>query len=218
MNGWQPTEVDRRGSDGMYASSDPEVISQQIDHTREAMAETLDEIQRRLEPEHVTSYLKDVAYFIVLEVKALARDMAGQMRESMPDTPAPGIALPTAVTSAYERQARPTWAQESNGSTPGDAFHTDKEQGGSMPNQAQRLWQKVEANPIAIGALGLALGGVLAAAAPRTAKEDHLLGETRDHLLDTMQETATRTVDSVRTAAVETGTAVLEEATGTRSA
>src|SRR4051812_16688997 len=77
MSTWD-AEARRPASPDAAQSDDPEVISQQIDHTRGAMADTLDEIQRRLEPEHVSSYVKDVAYYVVLELKSVARDFASE--------------------------------------------------------------------------------------------------------------------------------------------
>lgn len=85
-----------------------------------------------------------------------------------------------------------------------------------MVNQAQGLWQKLEANPLALGAVGLAVGSIVGVIAPRLQKEDQLMGEARDHLLEHMQAGAEQAAGHLRTAAVETGTAVFKEATGSR--
>ncbi len=42
--------------------------------------------------------------------------------------------------------------------------------------------------PLALGAIGVAIGAVIAAMAPRTHKEDELMGDTRDRLLDQAKE------------------------------
>ena len=42
--------------------------------------------------------------------------------------------------------------------------------------------------PLALGALGVAIGALFAAMAPRTQKEDELMGSTRDQLLDQAKE------------------------------
>jgi hypothetical protein len=42
--------------------------------------------------------------------------------------------------------------------------------------------------PLALGAIGVAIGAVIAAMAPRTRKEDELMGDTRDRLLDQAKE------------------------------
>ena len=85
-----------------------------------------------------------------------------------------------------------------------------------MANQAQGLWQKLEGNPLALGAVGLAVGSIVGAIAPRLQKEDQLMGEARDQLMENVQVTAEETVENLRAAAVETGSAVLKEATSAR--
>ena len=82
-----------------------------------------------------------------------------------------------------------------------------------MSNQTQGLWKKLEANPIALGAVGIAVGSIVGAIAPRLQQEDELMGEAREHVMENLQATAGQTVESLRTAAVETGNAVLKEAT-----
>jgi hypothetical protein len=42
--------------------------------------------------------------------------------------------------------------------------------------------------PLALGAIGLAIGAIVAAMAPRTRKEDELMGDTRDRMLDQAKE------------------------------
>ncbi len=42
--------------------------------------------------------------------------------------------------------------------------------------------------PLALGAIGVAIGAIFAAMAPRTRKEDELMGDTRDRLLDQAKE------------------------------
>lgn len=193
--------------------TDPEVINRQIDHTREAMAGTLDEIQRRLEPEQVSSYVKDVAYYVALELKAVARDLAG---EAMTNVRA---AAPKPSLGASHREARETpRLPESTRSFL--ARYTGRQSGvkvGKMSNQTQGLWKKLEANPLALGAAGIALGSVVGAIAPRLQQEDQLMGEARDQVMEHLQSTAGETVESIRTAAADTGTAVMKEATRSSS-
>lgn len=193
------------------AASDPEVISRRIDHTRDAMAGTLDEIQRRLEPEQVSSYVKDVAYYVVLELKGAVRDLAGEAMTSVRS------ASPTSSGGATMQEAPET--PHLTESTRGllakySGWQSGTKAGqGHMANQAQGLWQKLEANPIALGAVGLAVGSIVGAIAPRLQQEDQLMGEARDHLIENVQATAEQTAESLRAAAVETGSAVLKEAT-----
>lgn len=200
------------GTQGMTSTdvsgeTDPEVISRQIDHTRDSMAGTLDEIQRRLEPEQVSSYLKDVAYYVVLEAKGAVRDLAGEamtsVRSGSPKTPAGTSGQASRETPRLTESTRAFLAKYAKRQPATKAGQ------GQMSNQAQGLWQKLEANPIALGAVGIAVGSLVAAIAPRMPKEDEIMGEARDRIVGDVQATA----ESLRSAAVETGTAVLKEAT-----
>lgn len=195
------------------AESDPAVISRQIDRTREAMAGTLDEIQRRLEPEHVSSYVKDVAYYVVLELKGAVRDLAGEAMSSVrAASPLP------AGTANRETPVAPHLTESTRGVLSRyTGWQSETKTGqGQMVNQAQGLWQKLEANPLALGAVGLAVGSIVGAIAPRLQKEDQLMGEARDQLMENVQVTAEEAVENLRAAAVETGTAVFKEATSAR--
>jgi hypothetical protein len=196
------------------ADSDPEVISRRIDHTREAMAGTLDEIQRRLEPEQVSSYVKDVAYYVVLELKGAVRDLAGEAMTSVRSA-APTLSAGTSTRESPEapRLTQSTRALLSKYTGWQSGTKAGHEQ---MSNQTPGLWKKLEANPIALGAVGLAVGSIVGAIAPRLQQEDQLMGEARDHLMENVQATAEQTAENVRAAAVETGNAVLKEATNQR--
>lgn len=194
------------------AESDPAVISRQIDHTRDAMAGTLDEIQRRLEPEQVTHYVKDVAYYVVLELKGAVRDLAG---EAMTNVRA-ASPKPDGRTSTFGSSATPGLTGSTRAFLSKYRGQQAQKKAGHMSNQAQSLWNKLEANPLALGAVGLAVGSLVAAIAPRMQQEDEIMGEARDRIVETVQAAAGHTVESVRTAAVETGSAVLKEATNSQ--
>jgi hypothetical protein len=196
------------------AESDPEVISRQIDHTRDAMAGTLDEIQRRLEPEQVSSYLKDVAYYVVLELKAVAGDFAREtMTNARTSSPKPSAGISAKASSAAPRLTESTRAFLTKYANRHPGTKAGEEQ---MASQTQGLWKKLEANPIALGAVGIAVGSIVGAIAPRLQQEDEIMGEARDRVMENVQATAGQTVESLRSAAVETGTAVLKEATGSQ--
>jgi hypothetical protein len=52
--------------------------------------------------------------------------------------------------------------------------------------------------PLALGAIGVAIGAVLAAMAPRTRQEDELMGETRDRLVDQAKEVGKEKVEQAK--------------------
>lgn len=197
-------------STDVAGESDPEVISRQIDHTRDAMAGTLDEIQRRLEPEQVSSYVKDVAYYVALELKSVARDLAGEamtnMRAAAPKPSASGRSPSETRETSRLTASTQAFLNRYTG-------RQSRTEAGHMANQGQGLWKKLEANPLALGAVGIAVGSIVGAIAPRLQQEDQLMGEARDQIMENLQSTAGQTVESIRTAAVETGSAVMKEAT-----
>jgi hypothetical protein len=100
--------------------------------------------------------------------------------------------------------------------TAGQVMDQVQETSGQMVEQVQQqaaraqsfLQQQLEDNPLVVGAVALAIGGVLAATVPSTSREDELLGQTRDRLVgsaaeltqDTMQKVG-RVVDEAQSAA-----------------
>jgi hypothetical protein len=76
-------------------------------------------------------------------------------------------------------------------------------------NQARRaqtgFWQMMEENPLAVGVATLTLGILGGLALPSTRKEDELIGETRDRLVDRIEEVGREALDKGKQVA---GTAV----------
>lgn len=67
------------------------------------------------------------------------------------------------------------------------------------------FWQMMEENPLAVGVATLTLGILGGLALPSTRKEDELLGETRDRLVDRIEEVGREALDKGKQVA---GTAV----------
>ncbi len=66
--------------------------------------------------------------------------------------------------------------------------------------------------PLALGAIGLAIGAVIAAMAPRTRKENELMGETRDQLLDQAKEAGKEKLEQAKEVANSAVGAAAKEA------
>ncbi len=69
------------------------------------------------------------------------------------------------------------------------------------------FWETMEENPLAMGAAALAIGVVAGLMIPSTQKEDEMMGETRDRLVDRAREVGEEALEKgkhVATAAVET--------------
>lgn len=66
--------------------------------------------------------------------------------------------------------------------------------------------------PLALGAIGVALGALMAAAAPRTRAEDEVMGGKRDELMDQAREMGREQLDKAKDVAGEAASTVKEEA------
>jgi ElaB/YqjD/DUF883 family membrane-anchored ribosome-binding protein len=83
------------------------------------------------------------------------------------------------------------------------------ELGSRTRTQARRaqvgFWEMMEENPLAVGVATLAVGVLAGLSLPSTRREDELLGETRDKLVDRIEEVGRETLDKGKQVA---GTAV----------
>ncbi len=88
--------------------------------------------------------------------------------------------------------------------------------GTQAKQQAKRarlgFWQTMEENPLMVGAAVLAVGVVTGLLIPSTDKEDELMGETRDHLLDGAKEVGQQALDKGKHVAEAMVDKVKEEA------
>ncbi|MBA3611858.1 MAG: hypothetical protein H0W49_02870 [Nitrospirales bacterium] len=69
----------------------------------------------------------------------------------------------------------------------------------------------VDSNPLAVGAVMLALGTAVAAALPGTRKEDQWMGESRDKITDAVKSTVQTTVEDVKQTTGKVAEKVLQE-------
>jgi ElaB/YqjD/DUF883 family membrane-anchored ribosome-binding protein len=75
-----------------------------------------------------------------------------------------------------------------------------------------RLEDMMDQSPLLVGAAAVALGAAIGMALPATEKEDEMLGEARDNLMEKAQETARETVDKAQHVAKEATQAAQETA------
>src|SRR3954469_24866098 len=173
----------------------------EINRTREEMDETLSAIEQRLTPGQLVDqgldYLKHSG----------AREYAANLGSSIKNYPLPstlaaiGIAWLMAVGNKQPQPSSgPSLGErmQSTKDTVGNTMQSAKDsltsgvqsarerasQLGDTASQqldrAKESWDSiVRDNPLVIGAVGLAIGAVVAALAPRTRTEDELMGETR---------------------------------------
>ncbi|MHB0859592.1 MAG: DUF3618 domain-containing protein [Anaerolineae bacterium] len=75
-----------------------------------------------------------------------------------------------------------------------------------------RFQEMMEDNPLAVGAIAVAVGAAIGMTIPETQQEHKLMGETHDRLMDRAQETAQETMQKVQRVAEEAKKTAEEEA------
>jgi ElaB/YqjD/DUF883 family membrane-anchored ribosome-binding protein len=104
--------------------------------------------------------------------------------------------------------------------TAGQVLDQVQETGGQVVEQVQQqasraqsfLQRQLEDNPLLVGAVAVAVGGVLAGTVPVTSREDEMLGQTRDRLMGTAKELTQDTMQKVGRVVDEAQSAAKQEA------
>jgi ElaB/YqjD/DUF883 family membrane-anchored ribosome-binding protein len=139
-----------------------------------------------------------------------ARDKASGMAES----------VGSAAGSAYESvagAASGTYAGIANSASnaytgANELVHRAYDKVGEYGTTAQEQYNHhIEENPLAVGAVALALGAAIGFAIPSTRYEGELMGEARENLMQKAQDSAGLLVDKVREAASEAGETLKSE-------
>lgn len=107
--------------------------------------------------------------------------------------------ISSATDSAKQKLGETTQAMRDRVSSAGERV---SQLGQSARQQMDRAKGGVDymmrEQPLALGALGVAIGALFAAMAPRTRKEDELMGSTRDQLLDQAKEVGKEKLEQVK--------------------
>jgi hypothetical protein len=104
--------------------------------------------------------------------------------------------------------------------TAGQVVDTARQSAQQVAQQAQYQAQRVgsrfgdmmQENPLVIGAAALALGAIVGFAFPATEKENQIMGEARDKVVDRAQDVASETADKVQQVAQQATNAAKEAA------
>ncbi len=117
-------------------------------------------------------------------------------------TDATGNAIQIVSGAASAAYGGVTDAASSAYSKAGDLAGTAYEKAGDYGTQAREKYDyHIEENPLAVGAVALALGAAVGLSIPSTRYESELLGEYRQQLIDKAQEAASGLVDKAKNAA-----------------
>ncbi len=151
------------------------------------------------------------------------------------DSSTPGRDWSTASKSASERESSYGYDDDATVSTPGRSYASSDRTGRSgdsaygtgatdadrvgygtrRPSEGSglaylhRAWRQ---NPLMIGVAVAVAGAVLGLGVPETERENELMGETRDRMLDSVQDTVRDKVDQVQQAATTALSSVQEAA------
>ena len=84
---------------------------------------------------------------------------------------------------------------------------------GRQLDRARDNWNQIlEENPLVLGAVGLAIGALAGAIAPRTRTEDELMGETRDDLVEQAKKVGGEKLEQAKQTATAAATSVKDAA------
>lgn len=122
-----------------------------------------------------------------------AAEAAGSARDRLSDT----------AQAARERASRTAQSARERAGRMGDAA---REQAARISDTARHQIDRarngydtmLREQPLALGAIGLAIGAVIAAAAPRTKKENELLGPARDRLAERAKDLGREQIDQAK--------------------
>lgn len=106
-------------------------------------------------------------------------------------------------------QERMSAAGERVGHTADRLWHQARRQGGRTQETFNYLRDE---QPLVLGALGFALGAALGAGLPPTQREDELMGETRDQVVQRAQELGAEHLDKAKQVASAASSAALDQA------
>jgi ElaB/YqjD/DUF883 family membrane-anchored ribosome-binding protein len=188
---------------GSNGGKHPNEILAEIDRTRDEMDRTLAAIEQRLTPGQLVDQGLD--YLRQSGANEFVQNLGGAAKQN--PMPVAVTAIGLAWLMALGRQP----AQQNYGATSSSGIR-DKASGmmqsasdtlssarGSMSdrmNTARDQWQRarsgidslVNEQPLALGAIGLAIGAILGAAAPRTRLEEQTMGEASRNLAEKTKE------------------------------
>ena len=183
----------------------PEEILAEIEQTRLEMNSTLTAIEHRLTPGELVD--QGLEYLRSSGANDFVQNLGGQVKNNplpvalvgigmawlMASSKNPKVSDGTQAVGERMRQARDSLSS---------ASQSARQRIGELSDSARQRIDRARGGmdymmreqPLALGAVGLAIGAVLAAMAPRTRQEDELMGETRDQLMEKAKEAGQETV------------------------
>jgi hypothetical protein len=192
----------RQGTNGGNGTRRPEEILAEIHRTRDEMDHTLQAIEHRLTPGQLVDqgldYLKNSG----------AREYVNNLSSSVKTHPLPatltGIGIAWLMAVGNRQPAQPS--SYNTGPGIGERMQSAKERAAQIGSSARQQLDRARGgwdsmlneHPLALGAICLAIGAVVAAMAPRSEKEDRLMGQARDGMLDKAKQAGTEKLERMK--------------------
>ncbi|HZM37213.1 MAG TPA: DUF3618 domain-containing protein [Burkholderiales bacterium] len=182
----------------------PEEIQAEIQRTRSHMDETLSAIESRLTPGQLMD--RGIDYLRHNGGTEFVQNLGNQAKNNPMPVALMGIGLAWLMATGRSggdalSSAESSWqgARERMGhakETLSVTAQSTRERISGAAASAKETYERARGgydsmmrdHPLALGAVGLAIGAVIAAALPRTRKEDELMGEQRDRLAGQAKE------------------------------
>jgi hypothetical protein len=178
-------------------------IRAEIEETRADLAETVEAIEEKLRPSaavaRVAESVKETAVSHVQALKHAAGEGAGGLMGMMRDNPVPAalIAVGAGWLLANARRGRQRDDRDMHVNEYWREMHTHRQPAMDM-SSVRRTGQQAQAhvrrmaseNPLLVGAGALLIGAAFGMALPETERENSLMGEARDSLVDRAQQMA----------------------------
>ena len=209
----------------------PDQILAEIDRTRGEMDRTLTAIEHRLTPGQLVD--QGIDYLRHSGANEFVQNLGGTAKQNPMPLALVGIGLAWLMAlgrqpaqRGYDQSSSPAsgirekasgmlhGASETLSSAKGtvsDTLGSVRERASGVGESAKEQWQRarggidylVHEQPLALGAIGLAIGAVLGAAAPRTRVEEQMMGDTARNLTEKAKEVGSQQLEKAKEATKE---------------
>jgi ElaB/YqjD/DUF883 family membrane-anchored ribosome-binding protein len=203
----------------------PEEILADIDRTRDEMDRTLSAIEQRLTPGQLVDQGLD--YLRHSGAAEFVQNLGGTAKQNPLPIALTAIGIGWLMALGRE-PAQPSYGASTSDSGLRDkasgamqsasdslssardrvsgSMSSMRDRAGQMTESARQQWDRarggvdymIREQPLALGAIGLAVGAILAAMAPRTQKEEELMGEASRNLMEKAKETGSQQLEKAQ--------------------
>lgn len=200
----------------------PEQILTEIYRTRDELEKTLVAIEHRLTPGQLVDQGLD--YLRHSGANEFVHNLGGAAKQNPLPVALVGIGLAwlmalgrqpaqnygSSMSSSRLHESMTSMRDKASGAmqSAAESMSSMRDRAAQVTDTARDQWQRarggmdylVQEQPLALGAIGLAIGAVLGAAAPRTRQEERLMGEASRGLAEKAKDLASQQLDKAQQA------------------